>query len=123
MGPFKNSGTNPVTFLFWEGLTLGPMKFWPFPRENPGYAPDTGPSPPMHKVQAQHQPIIHLWARARGVAGISVMRGKPLIEHKNGKVTGFDALFFKGPTSSKEKYFWKAKNRPPGVPNFQGTQG
>ena len=37
MGPSKNSWSNTVTFPFWEGLTVGPVKVPP-PSGNPGYA-------------------------------------------------------------------------------------
>ena len=36
--PWKNSGPNPRSFLFWVGGILGPLGAWP-PNENPATAP------------------------------------------------------------------------------------
>ena len=47
MGP-RNGGSNPMTFPFWEGITLGPMKVCPSPlREYPGYAPGEAAPPAL----------------------------------------------------------------------------
>ena len=38
MGPLRNSGSNPVTYIL-GGVDIGPPKVWPPPDGTHGYAP------------------------------------------------------------------------------------